>query len=460
VPRRAHCHRRRIHNRRIPGGRAPRRRGARARSDRGHVMGGPPGRFPGNGLPPPRRRTPHSAVWRMYRGSPPGRSRPAGSRRTGDVTLHNRRELASALRGRRRPGRRRTAPTVSCCYGSMPGSVRPGWPSPRGCSSSPWPTGATWCLFVITLVSGRCSTPRRAAAGWRRASLRAVRRWPALATGLNLRRRAVLPDLRLPAGPETFLRGVYRGAAGPLPNVSPAPGTVAEEAFLGAGGGTRRVEHGHERGPWRLRRHERYATLLPAELDGSGGPAAAARPKRVGVLLSGGVDSSLVTAHRGEAARTHLCTTIRSVSAGGTPRTSSPIRGSWRHTCHIAPGTASSPSGGNTGRRPRWRPRSPCSIRRFGDPLTVPEHDGSPRAVAADENAVVLNGEGGDPVLRRARRNLPMLVWEIARATTRTETARAQAYLAVPTRKCPRRFYRRLLSAAAMALSSRGDPRP
>lgn len=258
-------------------------------------------------------------------------------------------------------------------------------------------------------VGGRTLFLARAADGAWAAStaLRALPRLPGLRTGLDLAAvRSFLSFAYLP-GRQTLWRGV-------------------EEALPGR---------------WlRLRAHggrEEAAYWEPAEVDDPRDPQAHAAHLRelleeatarrlppgepVGVLLSGGVDSSLVTAL---AAKRHDHP-VRTYSIGFDTDTPDELGYSGLVAAHCGTAHRVLTVSGQTvaARLPETVALLDCPV---GDPLTVPNLLLA-EAVAADGARVVLNGEGGDPVFGGPK-NLPMLIHELHRQAP-DEEARARAYL-------------------------------
>ncbi|MGW7353377.1 asparagine synthetase B family protein [Streptomyces sp. NPDC054784] len=263
-------------------------------------------------------------------------------------------------------------------------------------------------LGARTLFHARAGSVRAAAT-----SLRALRRWPALDTGPHLPAvRSFLTFAYLP-GRETLFRGVEEVLPGRCLRLRADGGSVEETFWEPAEDLDESPPADHAR---RLREllEEATARRLPY-----GAP--------VGVLLSGGVDSSLVTAL---AARLHDHE-VRSYSisfGGGTPDELAysgmvAAHCGTRHRVLTVPGA-------------RVAARLPETVALLdspvGDPLTVPNLLLT-EAVAADGIDVALNGEGGDPVFGGPK-NLPMLVHELHREVPGTE-ARARAYVDA-YRKC------------------------
>jgi asparagine synthase (glutamine-hydrolysing) len=260
-------------------------------------------------------------------------------------------------------------------------------------------------VLVRDHVGARTLYHARAGDHWLAAtSLRALRSWPALDTGLHLPAvQAFLTFAYLP-GADTLLRGVHEALPGRL--TTRAGATVFWEPREEAG-----ADHVSE-----LRRllEEATARRLP-----TAEPAA--------VLLSGGIDSSLVTAL---AAKLHdQPVHTYSISFGNELPNELAYSGlvaahcNTRHTVLTVDGQTVAD---------RMASTVALLDSPVGDPLTVPNKLLA-EAVAADGMSTVLNGEGGDPVFGGPK-NLPMLIYELHRDEPGT-AARARAYLA-SYRKC------------------------
>ena len=263
-------------------------------------------------------------------------------------------------------------------------------------------------VLVRDHVGARTLFHARAGRTWAAASsLRTLRDWPALATGLHLPAvRSFLTFAYLP-GAETLLRGVHEALPGRCLRLRPG-GSSTEESFwepAEVADDRPAAEHAAE---LRALLEEATARRLPA-----------AEP--VGVLLSGGVDSSLVTAI---AAKRHDGP-VRSysISFGDELPNELAYSGLVAAHCHTRH-TVLRVSGEEVAAR------LPGTVALLdtpvGDPLTVPNLLLA-EAVAADGARVVLNGEGGDPVFGGPK-NLPMLIFELHRDDPAPD-ARARAYL-------------------------------
>lgn len=244
--------------------------------------------------------------------------------------------------------------------------------------------------------------------GWAAStSLRALARWPALSTGLHLPAvQSFLTFAYLP-GRETLLRGIHELLPGRCLRLRP-DGSTREETYWEP------AEVTDERPPaehaLRLRQLLEQATArrLPRT-----GPA--------GVLLSGGVDSSLVTAL---AAKLHDGgVRSYSISFGGDTPNELAYSGLVATHCHTRHRVLTVSGERVAARLPETVALLDSPV---GDPLTVPNLLLA-EAVAADGMDAVLNGEGGDPVFGGPK-NLPMLIHELHRDEPGTES-RARAYL-------------------------------
>ena len=243
-------------------------------------------------------------------------------------------------------------------------------------------------------------------------ALRALRRWPALDTGPHLPAvRSFLTFAYLP-GTETLLRGINEALPGRCLRLR--GGTMEEDTFWEP------AEVADERPA------AEHAQILRALLE----EATARRlppAEPVGVLLSGGVDSSLVTAiaakRHDQPVRTY------SISFGDDLPNELAYSGLVAAHCHTRHRVLSVSGEQVAARLPGTVALLDCPV---GDPLTVPNLLLA-EAVAADGARVVLNGEGGDPVFGGPK-NLPMLISELHRDDPDPH-ARAEAYLR-SYRKC------------------------
>ncbi len=169
------------------------------------------------------------------------------------------------------------------------------------------------------------------------------------------------------------------------------------------------------------------------------------RGEDAGVFLSGGLDSSLVTA----LARRLHDRPVHSYSIHFGEELPNEMAYSGLVAAHC--GTAHRVltfSGEEIARHlPEAIAQLDCLV---GDPLTVPNLLLA-RAAAADGLRVILNGEGGDPVFGGPK-NLPMILWELDRDDL-SPHARAHAYLR-SYRKCFEDLPALLTPTAQVALAS------
>lgn len=242
-------------------------------------------------------------------------------------------------------------------------------------------------------------------------SLRALRRWPALGTGLHLPAvRSFLTFAYLP-GAETLLRGVREVLPGRVLRLS-ADGSVTETVHWEP----REVlaepvptdPSGHVR---TLRGLLEQATMR--RLPGAEG---------VGVLLSGGIDSSLVAAL---ASKTHPHPVhTYSISFGAELPNELGYSGLVAAHCGTRHRVLTVSGAAVAARLPEAAALLDSPV---GDPLTVPNLMLA-EAAAGDGLTVLLNGEGGDPVFGGPK-NLPMLVHEMQRDPADQADDRCTAYL-------------------------------
>ncbi|CAJ1586994.1 asparagine synthetase B family protein [[Mycobacterium] wendilense] len=237
-------------------------------------------------------------------------------------------------------------------------------------------------------------------------SLPALRRWPGLRTGLNLPAvRSFLTFAYLPDR-ETLLRDVHEVLPGRCVRLRP-DGSRSEEIFWEPAEvdiPATAAEHA-----LRLREllEEATARRLPA------GPT--------GVLLSGGIDSSLVTAL---AAKLHdQPVHTYSIAFDGTTVNELAYSGLVAAHCHTTHRVLTVSSDAVAARLAQTVALLDCPV---GDPLTVPNLMLA-QAAADDGLDTILNGEGGDPVFGGPK-NLPMLIFELFRDDP-DPRARARAYL-------------------------------
>ncbi|MEU1619202.1 asparagine synthase-related protein [Streptomyces sp. NPDC005722] len=312
-----------------------------------------------------------------------------GMRAVGEVTLHNRAELLDALAAGGAP-----APS-----GTSDGELL------LRCWARLGERGVTLAegMFVLAVLDGddlvlirdhigaRTVFYARAAGVWAAStSLRALRRWPALGTRMNLSAvRSFLTFAYLP-GDETLLEGVREVLPGRVLRLA-ADGTVTETVHWEP----RETPGGSGDPVLTLRALLEDATARRLPEAGA-----------VGVLLSGGIDSSLVTALaaklHGQPVHTY------SISFGDELPNELGYSGlvaahcQTRHRVLTVSGEAVAA---------RLAGTAALLDSPVGDPLTVPNLLLA-EAVAGDGLEVVLNGEGGDPVFGGPK-NLPMLVQEM-----------------------------------------------
>jgi asparagine synthase (glutamine-hydrolysing) len=267
-------------------------------------------------------------------------------------------------------------------------------------------------------------------------SLRALRHWPALRTGLNLAAvRSFLTFAYLP-GEETLLRGVHEVLPGRCVRLR-ADGTAVAETFWEPREeiARRAGRAGHAAG-LRVLLERATACRLPA-----------AEP--VGVLLSGGIDSSLVTAL---AAKLHdHDVRTYSISFGSELPNELGYSGLVAAHCHTRHRVLTVPGDAVAARLAETVALLDSPV---GDPLTVPNLLLA-EAAAGDGLRVVLNGEGGDPVFGGPK-NLAMLVSEMHRDDP-DPGARALAYLR-SYRKCYQDLPALLTPDALAALADEPGP--
>ena len=339
----------------------------------------------------------------------------------GEVTLYNRAELDPADDGQRSDGE------VLLEHYARHGAA--GLAQVRGMFAL-----AVWDGEALTLardaLGARTLFYARAGHAWGTASsLRVLRRWPPLPMRIDVAGVAAFLTFAYLPGERTLLEGVREVL----------PGTTVR---LGADGSrevfsywepteTRIEGSGHAR---RLRKllEEAVASRLP-------------RGEDVGVFLSGGVDSSAVTAL---ACRLHD-RPVRSFAINFGADLPNELAYSGLVAAHC--GTRHRVltfSGEEIARHlPDAIAQLDCLV---GDPLTVPNLLLA-RAAAADGLRVILNGEGGDPVFGGPK-NLPMILFELYRVDPSPQ-ARAQAYLR-SYRKCYEDLPLLLTPEAQRALAS------
>ncbi|MFI6334338.1 asparagine synthetase B family protein [Streptomyces sp. NPDC050535] len=315
----------------------------------------------------------------------------------GEVTLHNRAELHTALAADSAPAppgcpdgelllrcwARLGARGIALAEGMFALAVLDG----------------TELVLIRDHVGARTLFYARADDSWAAStSLRALRRWPALGTGLNLAAvRSFLTFAYLP-GEETLLRGVREVLPGRVLRLA-ADGTVTEHVYWEP------REHLNDAADLAYDDPSDHVLALRALLE----EATACRlpeAEGVGVLLSGGIDSSLVTAL---AAKLHAHPVhTYSISFGDELPNELGYSGLVAAHCHTRHRVLTVSGDAVAARLAEAAALLDSPV---GDPLTVPNLMLA-EAVAGDGLRVVLNGEGGDPVFGGPK-NLPLLVHEM-----------------------------------------------
>ncbi len=265
-------------------------------------------------------------------------------------------------------------------------------------------------LLLRDAVGARTLFYARAGAAWAAASsLRALRRWPRLPARLNLAAvRSYLTFAYLP-GDETLLDGISELLPGYCLRIA-ADGS----STLGAYWRLQEQPWNEDDGP------EVYAGHLRKLIEQAVRDCLPPR-QPVAVFLSGGLDSSLVTAL---AARLH-----------DQPVTTYAINFGAEYTNELAYAHLVASHCGTQHHVLTFNGEQvlshlgeamallDCPV---GDPLTVPNLLLARRA-AADGFRYTLNGEGGDPCFGGPK-NLPMLLYELYRSDP-SPAARAHAYM-------------------------------
>ncbi|QES46935.1 asparagine synthase [Streptomyces venezuelae] len=274
-------------------------------------------------------------------------------------------------------------------------------------------------VLIRDHVGARTLYYARADGAWAAAtSLRALRRWPALGTAVNLSAvRSFLTFAYLP-GEETLLTGVREVLPGRVLRLA-RDGRVTETVHWEP------REDVEDPAPSDPTAHVLALRALLEQATAIRLPGA----EPAAVLLSGGIDSSLVTAL---AAKLHGHPVhTYSISFGDDLPNELGYSGLVASHCHTRHRVLNVSGAAVAARLAEAAALLDSPV---GDPLTVPNLMLA-EAVAADGASVVLNGEGGDPVFGGPK-NLPMLVQEMHRTPGAPwDEDRATAYLR-SYRKC------------------------
>ena len=317
-----------------------------------------------------------------------------GMRAVGEVTLHNRADLLAALAADGVPAPPSTGDgeLLLRCWARL---GEQGVALAEGMFALAVLDGHDLVL-IRDHVGARTLFYARAADAWAAStSLRALRRWPVLGTRMNLSAvRSFLTFAYLP-GDETLLEGVREVLPGRVLRLA-ADGTATETVYW----------EPQEVLPeqW-LGGSDDHVLTLRALLE----EATARRlpeAEAVGVLLSGGIDSSLITALAAKL-HSHPVHTY-SISFGDELPNELGYSGLVATHCHTRHRVLTV---SGTAVAARLADTAALLDSPVGDPLTVPNLLLA-EAVAGDGLRTVLNGEGGDPVFGGPK-NLPMLVQEM-----------------------------------------------
>ncbi|WP_405690827.1 asparagine synthetase B family protein [Streptomyces sp. NBC_00057] len=335
----------------------------------------------------------------------------------GEVTLHNRPDLLAALHaeGTPVPARCSDGELLLRCWARLGDA---GVALAEGMFVLAVLDG-TDLILIRDQVGARTLFYARAEGAWAAStSLRALRRWPALGTSMNLSAvRSFLTFAYLP-GEETLLTGVREVLPGRVLRLA-QDGTVTEAVHWEP---REHIAHPVPQDP------TEHVLALRALLErATADRLPEAEP--AAVLLSGGIDSSLVTALAAKL-HSHPVHTY-SISFGDELPNELGYSGLVAAHCHTRHRVLNV-----SGKTVASRLAEAAALldSPVGDPLTVPNLLLA-EAVAADGASVVLNGEGGDPVFGGPK-NLPMLVQEMHREPgAHWEEDRATAYLR-SYRKC------------------------
>jgi asparagine synthase (glutamine-hydrolysing) len=297
---------------------------------------------------------------------------------------------------------------------------------------------AMWDGAALTLVrdpvGARTLFYTRSCGQWAAAStLHALRRMPAFRARLNLAAvQAFLTFAYLP-GAETLLADVYELLPGQYVRLCENGTQSTGFYWLPA-----------EPDPAPAIPPEQHIAELRRQLEAT---TAAMVPKGedVGVLLSGGVDSSLVTAL---AARLYdRPVRTYSINFGADLPNELAYSGLVANHCRTRHQVLTFSGAQVAEHLAEAVALLDCPV---GDPLTVPNLLLA-RAAAADGLRVILNGEGGDPCFGGPK-NVPMILDELQRSTLNPQ-ARARAYLH-SYRKCYSELPRLLSPAVQHALAA------
>ncbi len=246
-------------------------------------------------------------------------------------------------------------------------------------------------------------------------TLRALRRWSRYPAAVNFSAvRTFLTFAYLP-GEETLLDGIYQLAAGSVVRLTLANSAATAPLPTACSYWEPTEQPWNEAHPVELfaaRLRQRLESAVQVRLP-------AGQP--VGVFLSGGIDSSLVTAL---AARLHD-QPVHSYAINFGPHLPNELAYSGLVAAHCGTRHRILTFDGQqiAAALPQSLAALDCPV---GDPLTAPNWLLA-QAAAADGLGVILNGEGGDPAFGGPK-NLPMLTYELHRCDADPQ-ARARAYL-------------------------------
>ncbi|MBW5485461.1 asparagine synthetase B family protein [Streptomyces bambusae] len=367
----------------------------------------------------------------------------------GEVTLHNRPALLAALAAAARPGAH--PPPPGCpdaelllhCWALL---GEDGIALAEGMFALAVLDG-TDLVLIRDHVGARTVFYARAAGAWAAStSLRALRHWPALGASMDLAAvRSFLTFAYLP-GEETLLTGVREVLPGRVLRLG-RDGSVGESVYWEP----RELLAGEQNGEQHRDDDPACHVLALRSLLERATASRLPEAEPAAVLLSGGIDSSLVTALAAKL-HSHPVHTY-SISFGDDLPNELGYSGLVAAHCHTRHRVLTVSGEAVAARLAEAAALLDSPV---GDPLTVPNLMLA-EAVAADGASVVLNGEGGDPVFGGPK-NLPMLVQEMHRSPGAPwDEDRATAYLR-SYRKCWTDLPRLLTAPALEAL--RDAPRP